>query len=236
MEYLIVSFYWRVYGHDPKRIAAKVGKRDRSSGAFPQSSSSQRHVRGDSIRCIRTTLLPGSRFVFGELLYCELEDSRIVYIRQSTVTQVIEHKESQRRQYALAKRAEGLGFKTVDIIDEDLGRWCWDWLSVPGSRNWSRPCVPAMWGRCSVSKHHGFLAMERTGIIRYLVVLKLQLYSNYCSHKVFDKRHVYCSTGNFYRAGRNISLISFLTGKLAKHRLFESRGKKSTGGNRNDAA
>jgi DNA invertase Pin-like site-specific DNA recombinase len=51
-----------------------------------------------------------------------LKRGAIVYVRQSTTTQVIEHKESQRRQYALAKRAEGLGFKTVDIIDEDLGR------------------------------------------------------------------------------------------------------------------
>ncbi len=51
-----------------------------------------------------------------------LKRGAIVYVRQSTVTQVIEHKEGQRRQYALAKRAEGLGFKTVDIIDEDLGR------------------------------------------------------------------------------------------------------------------
>jgi len=51
-----------------------------------------------------------------------LKRGAIVYVRQSTVTQVIEHKESQRRQYALAKRAEGLGFRTVDIIDDDLGR------------------------------------------------------------------------------------------------------------------
>jgi len=46
----------------------------------------------------------------------------IVYIRQSSLTQVVENLESQRRQYALAKKADLLGFKTVQVIDEDLGR------------------------------------------------------------------------------------------------------------------
>ena len=51
-----------------------------------------------------------------------LKRGAIVYVRQSNMTQVIEHTEGRRRQYALAKRAEALGFKMVTIIDEDLGR------------------------------------------------------------------------------------------------------------------
>jgi len=46
----------------------------------------------------------------------------IIYVRQSTLGQVASHTESQRRQYALAESARSMGFATVGIIDEDLGR------------------------------------------------------------------------------------------------------------------
>ncbi len=48
----------------------------------------------------------------------------IVYLRQSTLRQVVEHAESTARQYALAGRAEALGWPkdAVEIIDEDLGK------------------------------------------------------------------------------------------------------------------
>jgi DNA invertase Pin-like site-specific DNA recombinase len=44
-----------------------------------------------------------------------------VYIRQSTPGQVQHNLESQRRQYALADRARALGWKDIDVIDDDLG-------------------------------------------------------------------------------------------------------------------
>src|SRR5262245_30006128 len=46
----------------------------------------------------------------------------VVYIRQSTIGQVAEHSESQRRQYALADSARAYGFASVTVIDDDLGR------------------------------------------------------------------------------------------------------------------
>src|SRR5438094_8481539 len=46
----------------------------------------------------------------------------VVYIRQSTIGQVVEHTESQRRQYALADSARAFGFASVTVIDDDLGR------------------------------------------------------------------------------------------------------------------
>jgi DNA invertase Pin-like site-specific DNA recombinase len=46
----------------------------------------------------------------------------VVYIRQSTPGQVAEHRESQRRQYALADSAHAYGFAAVTVIDDDLGR------------------------------------------------------------------------------------------------------------------
>ena len=46
----------------------------------------------------------------------------VVYVRQSTIGQVMEHTESKRRQYALADSARELGFASVSVIDDDLGR------------------------------------------------------------------------------------------------------------------
>jgi len=46
----------------------------------------------------------------------------IVYVRQSTVDQVINNGESRRRQYGLVERARQLGWAKVSVIDDDLGR------------------------------------------------------------------------------------------------------------------
>jgi DNA invertase Pin-like site-specific DNA recombinase len=46
----------------------------------------------------------------------------IVYVRQSTPGQVVNHTEGQRHQYALAEKARAMGFASVDTIDDDLGR------------------------------------------------------------------------------------------------------------------
>jgi DNA invertase Pin-like site-specific DNA recombinase len=52
-----------------------------------------------------------------------LERRAIVYVRQSTPQQVLEHRESTARQYALADRAVALGWPraAVEVIDEDQG-------------------------------------------------------------------------------------------------------------------
>ena len=57
-----------------------------------------------------------------------LQRAAYVYIRQSTMNQVRNHLESQRRQYELQDRARQLGFTKVVVIDEDLG------VSGSGSR------------------------------------------------------------------------------------------------------
>ena len=51
-----------------------------------------------------------------------LQRSAWVYIRQSTPDQLVHNLESQRRQYGLADRAKQLGWTTVEVIDDDLGR------------------------------------------------------------------------------------------------------------------
>jgi excisionase family DNA binding protein len=45
-----------------------------------------------------------------------------VYVRQSTADQLLNNPESRRRQYALATRAQALGWQNVVVIDDDLGR------------------------------------------------------------------------------------------------------------------
>jgi excisionase family DNA binding protein len=50
-----------------------------------------------------------------------LARSAVVYVRQSSVDQVVHNLESQRRQYGLAARARELGWSDVEVIDDDLG-------------------------------------------------------------------------------------------------------------------
>ena len=50
-----------------------------------------------------------------------LQRRAVVYVRQSTQTQVMFNLESQRRQYDLVETARGYGFDEVDVIDDDLG-------------------------------------------------------------------------------------------------------------------
>lgn len=70
---------------------------------------------------------------------CDLPSSvvgrrALVYVRQSTTTQVHENLESQRRQYALADLARGYGFSDVKIIDDDLGKSASSTSDRPGFR------------------------------------------------------------------------------------------------------
>ena len=53
-----------------------------------------------------------------------LQRRAVVYLRQSTLKQVVEHTESTKRQYNLRERALALGWpvNSVDVVDEDLGR------------------------------------------------------------------------------------------------------------------
>jgi DNA invertase Pin-like site-specific DNA recombinase len=46
----------------------------------------------------------------------------IVYVRQSSQHQVLHNQESKRLQYAMKQRLHSLGWREVEVIDEDLGR------------------------------------------------------------------------------------------------------------------
>lgn len=61
-----------------------------------------------------------------------LQRTAVVYVRQSTQMQVQTNLESQRRQYELVEAAREYGFRTVDVIDDDLGRSASGKVARPG--------------------------------------------------------------------------------------------------------
>ena len=71
-----------------------------------------------------TALMPWEQTTGGKVGQRQLDRLAVVYIRQSSRQQVLDHQESTRLQYALADRAIALGWQAcrVVVIDEDLGK------------------------------------------------------------------------------------------------------------------
>jgi len=61
-----------------------------------------------------------------------LRRKAVVYVRQSSQTQVQVNLESQRRQYDLVEEARRRGFQQVEVIDDDLGRSASGTVARPG--------------------------------------------------------------------------------------------------------
>lgn len=61
-----------------------------------------------------------------------LNRKAVVYVRQSTQTQVQMNLESQRRQYELVEEAKRRGFRDIEVIDDDLGRSASGMVARPG--------------------------------------------------------------------------------------------------------
>ena len=61
-----------------------------------------------------------------------LKRKAVVYVRQSTQSQVMNNLESQRRQYDLVDVARQRGFTDVEVIDDDLGRSASGTVARPG--------------------------------------------------------------------------------------------------------
>ncbi len=58
----------------------------------------------------------------------------MVYVRQSSAYQVGHNLESQRLQYAMQHRLRDLGWRTVEVVDEDLGKSAGGGVERPGFR------------------------------------------------------------------------------------------------------
>lgn len=69
-------------------------------------------------------LVYSARFSSPKIHHQHLDGLAIVYVRQSTQHQVMEHRESRERQYGLVDRALSLGWSRdrIQVIDEDQGR------------------------------------------------------------------------------------------------------------------
>ena len=61
-----------------------------------------------------------------------LNRKAVVYVRQSTQTQVQTNLEGQRRQYGLVEAARNQGFHDIEVIDDDLGRSASGMVARPG--------------------------------------------------------------------------------------------------------
>jgi DNA invertase Pin-like site-specific DNA recombinase len=61
-----------------------------------------------------------------------LKRKAVVYVRQSTQTQVQKNLESQRRLYDLVEVARRYGFASIEVIDDDLGRSASGSVARPG--------------------------------------------------------------------------------------------------------
>jgi DNA invertase Pin-like site-specific DNA recombinase len=87
-----------------------------------------------------------------------LDRDAYVYVRQSTMHQVRNHKESRRRQYGLAGRAKQLGFRRVEVIDEDLGK--------SGSGTQERPGFNRLVAAICTGQVGAVLALEASRLAR----------------------------------------------------------------------
>jgi len=82
-----------------------------------------------------------------------IERDAYVYIRQSSMQQVRTRLEGQRRQYDFRERALALGFQSVVVIDEDLGRSGTGSAERPGFGVCWRQYAQGKWAWCWRSKH-----------------------------------------------------------------------------------
>jgi DNA invertase Pin-like site-specific DNA recombinase len=94
----------------------------------------------------------------GKVTPFHLQRQAVVYVRQSTASQVENHQESTQRQYALTARAAELGWARdqIVVIDEDLG------LSGSGSAN-----------RTGFARLTAEVALGRVGVVLGLEVSRL---------------------------------------------------------------
>jgi len=87
-----------------------------------------------------------------------LERAAYVYIRQSTLTQVHENLEGQRRQYEFANYARSLGWAQVEVVDDDLGR--------SGSGRVERPGFQRVVSAVCLEQVGGVFALEASRLAR----------------------------------------------------------------------
>jgi hypothetical protein len=89
----------------------------------------------------------------------------VVYVRQSTQTQVQTNLESQRRQYDLVEVARRHGFIDIEVIDDDLGRSASGSVDRSALSGSSLSFALKMSAQCCAWMLRGCRATVETGII-----------------------------------------------------------------------
>ena len=152
-----------------------------------------------------------------------LQRQAVVYVRQSTASQVENNQESTQRQYALAVRAEHLGWEKdqVTVIDEDLG------LSGSGSAN-----------RTGFTRLTTEVALGQVGIVLGLEVSRLAR-NNADWYRLLDlcgitDTLIGDADGLYHPSSFNDRLVLGLKGTMSEAELHVLRGRLN-GGIRNKA-
>src|SRR3954447_6658779 len=88
------------------------------------SATAAGHRAGAQVDAVAVTSDMGMSLSSPKIRSWHLQRKAIVYIRQSTPQQVLDHRESADRQYGLVDRAAALGWPRdcVEVVDEDQGR------------------------------------------------------------------------------------------------------------------
>jgi len=153
-----------------------------------------------------------------------LKRKAIVYVRQSTQTQVQTNLESKRRQYELADLARAKGFAEVEVIDDDLGR--------SGSGTVARPGFERLVASLCAGEVGAVLCMDASRLARngrdWHHLLEL---CGLVEARVIDLDGVYdpCRPNDRLLLGMKGSISEFELGVL-RTRMFEAARAKARRG------
>ena len=110
-----------IRNHSDTGDAPDRAGQDRHASGQHSAAGRQRRDRGWQTMT-NTDLLPA----------IVLKRKAVVYVRQSSQSQVQNNLESQRRQYDLVEEARRRGFRDIEVIDDDLGRSASGMVARPG--------------------------------------------------------------------------------------------------------
>lgn len=153
-----------------------------------------------------------------------LDRMAVVYVRQSTALQVQSNLESQRRQYALVEVARSRGFRSIEVIDEDLGR------SASGAS--ARPGFDRLVAWLCAGKVGAVLCLDASRLARngrdWHHLLEL---CGLVDARVIDQDGIYdpCQPNDRLLLGMKGTISEFETGILRTRMLDAARAKARRG-------
>ena len=92
-----------------------------------------------------------------------LERKAILYVRQSSVRQVLHNRESGTLQYAMRDRLTALGFAEIEVIDDDLGRSAAGGVQRAGFERMVAESASARWAPSAPARSRASPAITEIG-------------------------------------------------------------------------